>query len=186
MTLGEWQVGRSQIGQDISGRPERGKNRYWSLTELACVVDWATMRRRWPISTLRPKATPRPPLALFKAMLIAVWYDLSDKAQLGTPPHAMEGIGQGHPAGAPHRDRLQPETNRHHRTAGEGLKNSVLPAAECRTSHSSTRLRSALRSASTRPIAGERQKRSRAQVSLSLRLLQPPGCIKPVPFLTRL
>src|SRR6476620_9446660 len=92
--------------------------------------------------------------------------DLRDlEAQLRTPSHAMEGIGQGHAAGAPHCDRLQPETNRHHRTAGECLKNSVSPAAECRTSHSSTRLRSALRSASTRPIAGERQKQSRAQVS---------------------
>ena len=90
-----------------------------------------------------------------------------------TPSHAMEGIGQGHAAGAPHRDRLQPETNRHHRTAGECLKNSVSPAAECQISHPSTTLRSALRSASTRPIAGERQKQSRAQVSLVPR----PKCV---------
>ena len=46
------------------------------------------------------------------------------------------------------------------------MKNSVSPAAECQISHPSTTLKSALRSASTRPIAGERQKQSRAQVSL--------------------
>lgn len=66
-------IGQEQLGFEIGSRSAL------SLDELADLLDWE------PIADLlRPlypamKGEPAwPPLAMFKAMLLSVWYDLSD------------------------------------------------------------------------------------------------------------
>jgi hypothetical protein len=78
--LGEWQMGRRRIGQEhFRFGPERGESRSSSLTELAGLIDWAPIEKALADIHSAAKGEPAwPPLALFKAMLIAAWYDLSD------------------------------------------------------------------------------------------------------------
>jgi IS5 family transposase len=48
------------------------------LDELARLIDWVPIERHLAIISCTAKGEPAwPPLALFKAMLLAVWYDLS-------------------------------------------------------------------------------------------------------------
>jgi IS5 family transposase len=71
-------MARRQIGQErlaIAGQEPRGDT---SLDEMAALVDWAELDR-----LLAGSASPKgergwPPLALFRALLLATWYDLSD------------------------------------------------------------------------------------------------------------
>ena len=73
-------MGRRRIGQeDLRFGSERGESRSSSLTELAGLVDWVPIEQALADIHSAAKGEPAwPPLALFKAMLIAVWYDLSD------------------------------------------------------------------------------------------------------------
>lgn len=73
-------MGRRRIGQEgLRFGSERGESRSSSLTELAGLVDWVPIEQALADIHSAAKGEPAwPPLALFKAMLIAVWYDLSD------------------------------------------------------------------------------------------------------------
>lgn len=71
-------MSRRRIGQEaFEFAPDR-KNAS-TLDALSKVIDWALADRRLAMISSAAKGEPAwPPLALFKAMLLAVWYDLSD------------------------------------------------------------------------------------------------------------
>jgi transposase, IS5 family len=72
-------MGRRQIGQESFGFAGEGSTRRSSLDDLAGLIDWAPIERQLSGISSAAKGEPAwPPLALFKALLIAVWYDLSD------------------------------------------------------------------------------------------------------------
>ena len=66
-----------QIGQEqLSLSKTRRKS---SLDDLASVIDWAPVASMLGSVYAHPKGEAAwPPLAMFKALLLAVWYDLSD------------------------------------------------------------------------------------------------------------
>ncbi len=67
-----------RIGQEVF-RFSAGAERQNSLDELAVLIDWSNPDR--VLAPLYPAAKGEkawPPLAMFKALLLAVWYDLSD------------------------------------------------------------------------------------------------------------
>jgi transposase, IS5 family len=72
-------MARRRIGQEslnVSGRESRGSK---SLDELVRLVDWAELDRVLAgISASRKGELAWPPLALFRALLLAMWHDLSD------------------------------------------------------------------------------------------------------------
>ena len=71
-------MSRRRIGQEHSLHC-RSRERRSSLVELAALIDWAAVEPLLNGISAAAKGEPAwPPLALFKALLIAVWYDLSD------------------------------------------------------------------------------------------------------------
>jgi transposase, IS5 family len=71
-------MARRRIGQeDLIARPEpRAAS---SLAELAALLDWTEIDRHLAGISAAVKGEPGwPPLALFRAMLLATWHDLSD------------------------------------------------------------------------------------------------------------
>jgi transposase, IS5 family len=72
-------MARRQIGQEslaIGGQEPRGGT---SLDEIATLVDWAELDRLLAGISASPKGELGwPPLALFRALLLATWHDLSD------------------------------------------------------------------------------------------------------------
>lgn len=71
-------MSRRRIGQEVFGFA-LSNNRGSTLDALSRVIDWAPVDRRLTVISSSAKGEPAwPPLALFKAMLLAVWYDLSD------------------------------------------------------------------------------------------------------------
>ncbi|MEF2074631.1 IS5 family transposase [Consotaella aegiceratis] len=72
-------MSRRRIGQESLGIGAGGKARGSSLDDLAKLIDWSPIERHLSGISSAAKGEPaRPPLALFRAMLLAVWYDLSD------------------------------------------------------------------------------------------------------------
>lgn len=72
-------MGRRQIGQEGFGFAADRNSRGSCLHDLAGLIDWAPVERHLAVIYCAAKGEPAwPPLALFKTMLIAVWYDLSD------------------------------------------------------------------------------------------------------------
>ncbi|HEX5957357.1 MAG TPA: IS5 family transposase [Hyphomicrobiaceae bacterium] len=72
-------MGRRRIGQESFGFGARQERRRSSLDDLAGLIDWFLVERQLAGISNAAKGEPAwPPLALFKAMLLAVWYDLSD------------------------------------------------------------------------------------------------------------
>jgi transposase, IS5 family len=71
-------MARRRIGQeDLIARPEPRAGA--TLTELAAPIDWTEIDRRpVGISAAVKGELGRPPLALFRALLLATWHDLSD------------------------------------------------------------------------------------------------------------
>ena len=73
-------MARRRIGQEAlalagAGRPDRGS----TLDQLATLIDWAPIEAKLKDVYAAAKGEPAwPPLALFRALLIAVWHDLSD------------------------------------------------------------------------------------------------------------
>ncbi|MER8831041.1 IS5 family transposase [Mesorhizobium sp. M0938] len=66
------------IGQEKFGFAVDG-GRHSSLDELARQIDWASIERHLAVISCAAKGEPAwPPTALFKAMLLSIWYDLSD------------------------------------------------------------------------------------------------------------
>lgn len=73
-------MARRGIGQERLrlGEDDRGE-RSGSLGEIANLIDWAAIDRY--LSPIYASARGQPawlPVALFKALLLAVWYDLSE------------------------------------------------------------------------------------------------------------
>ena len=67
------------IGQEAFAFGSSGVVRRSSLDDLRDLIDWAPVERQLSVVSCSAKGGPAwPPLALFKAMLLAVWYDLSD------------------------------------------------------------------------------------------------------------
>jgi IS5 family transposase len=74
-----WTMSRRQIGHESFGFAVDGGGRRSSLDDLSRLIDWAPIARRLGVISCAAKGERAwPPLALFKAMLISVWYDLSD------------------------------------------------------------------------------------------------------------
>lgn len=71
-------MSRRRIGQESFGFGDGGR-RHSSLDDLVTLIDWACVDRQLASISCAAKGEPAwPPLALFKALLLAVWYDLSD------------------------------------------------------------------------------------------------------------
>ena len=72
-------MARRWIGQEqlsVGGLERRGAT---SLDEVAGLVDWAELDRLLADISASTKGEPGwPPLALFRALLLATWHDLSD------------------------------------------------------------------------------------------------------------
>ena len=65
-----------RIGQDQPGLDAGRGRRSGSLEEIAGLIDWAEIDRHLAPIYAAPKGEQAwPPLALFKALLLAVWYD---------------------------------------------------------------------------------------------------------------
>jgi len=72
-------MGRRQIGQESLGFVQEPAARHSSLDDLSSLVNWSEVEHLLRDVSNSAKGEPAwPPLALFKAMLLAVWYDLSD------------------------------------------------------------------------------------------------------------
>jgi len=71
-------MARRRIGQeDLIARPE--PRTASSLIEIAALLDWAEIDRPLAGITAAARGEPGwPPLALFRALLLATWHDLSD------------------------------------------------------------------------------------------------------------
>ncbi len=71
-------MSRRHIGQETFGLGD-GKRRHSSLDDLVQLIDWASIDQHLAGISNASKGEPAwPLLALFKALLLAVWYDLSD------------------------------------------------------------------------------------------------------------
>jgi IS5 family transposase len=72
-------MGRRRIGQETFSFSAAGDRPRSSLDELSNLIDWTAIECHVSSIPCAAKGEPAwPPLALFKAMLLAVWYDLSD------------------------------------------------------------------------------------------------------------
>lgn len=72
-------MSRRRIGQEELAFEARQEKRSSSLDELATLIDWAALANDLDGIYSASKGEPAwPPLALFKALLISVWCDLSD------------------------------------------------------------------------------------------------------------
>ena len=71
-------MGRRRIGQEKFGFAiERGQD--LSLDELSKLIDWVPIDGALGVISCAARGEPAwPPLPLFKAMLLSIWYDLSD------------------------------------------------------------------------------------------------------------
>ena len=69
---------RRRIGQEVLGFGAEAGRRS-ALEELSALIEWSVIERLLDRINCAAKGEPAwPPLALFKALLIAVWHDLSD------------------------------------------------------------------------------------------------------------
>lgn len=72
-------MGRRQIGQEKLGFGYREERRRSSLDEVDALIDWTPIAQALCGVYAAAKGEPAwPPLALFKALLISIWYDVSD------------------------------------------------------------------------------------------------------------
>lgn len=72
-------MARRRIGQESFGFGDCHGDGHSSLDDLAGLIDWSAVERRLGEINSAAKGEPAwPALALFKAMLVSVWYDLSD------------------------------------------------------------------------------------------------------------
>src|SRR3712207_1308980 len=72
-------MARRRIGQEQLNLEGDQRRQSGSLDEVAALIDWAAFDRVLsPIYASAKGEQGWPPLALLKALLLAVWYDLSD------------------------------------------------------------------------------------------------------------
>jgi transposase, IS5 family len=68
-----------RIGQEAFSFGSSETSRRCSLDKLHDLIDWTPVQRQLAVVSSSVKGEPAwPPLALFKAMLLSMWYDLSD------------------------------------------------------------------------------------------------------------
>ena len=72
-------MARRRIGQERLRLSEAQRRQTGSLDEISKLLDWAEIDRHLALIYAAAKGEQAwPPLSLFKALLLAVWYDLSD------------------------------------------------------------------------------------------------------------
>ena len=72
-------MGQRRIGQERLRLERANESRRSSLNEIEALIDWLPIAQTLSGIYAAAKGEPAwPPLALFKALLMAVWYDLSD------------------------------------------------------------------------------------------------------------
>src|SRR5215217_1422608 len=72
-------MARRRIGQEYLRLGDRESSRTGSLDDLHRLIDWAAIDRHLaPVYASAKGEQAWPPLSIFKALLLAVWYDLSD------------------------------------------------------------------------------------------------------------
>ena len=72
-------MARRRIGQEQLRFDPPQSGRSSSLDEIAALIDWPEIARHLTSIYASAMGEPGwPPLALFKALLLSVWYDLSD------------------------------------------------------------------------------------------------------------
>jgi IS5 family transposase len=72
-------MARRQIGQEVFAFIAEPTPRHCSLDRLCGLIDWSSLDQYLAGIYAAAKGEPAwPPLALFRALLLAVWYDLSD------------------------------------------------------------------------------------------------------------
>jgi len=72
-------MSRRRIGQESFGFGDGRGGARSSLDDLAGLIDWAPVERALAEISSAAKGEPAwPPLALFKALLLSIWHDLSD------------------------------------------------------------------------------------------------------------
>ena len=72
-------MSQCRTGQEAFAFGSSGVGRRSSLDDLRDLIDWAPIERQLAVVSCSAKGEPAwPPLALLKAMLLAMWYDLSD------------------------------------------------------------------------------------------------------------
>ena len=72
-------MARRRIGQEQLRLSDEQRRRTGSLDEISALIDWAEIDRHLAVIYAAAKGEQAwPPLSLFKALLLAVWYDLSD------------------------------------------------------------------------------------------------------------
>ena len=72
-------MARRRIGQEHLRFDDATSRSTGSLDEIRCLIDWAEIDRHLASIYAAAKGEQAwPPLSLFKALLLAVWYDLSD------------------------------------------------------------------------------------------------------------
>ena len=87
-------MARRQIGQEVLMFGDPVSERSRTLDGLAKMLDWSVIDTALsPIYASTKGEEGWPPLALFKALLLSIWYDLSDErlaeALVGTPINAQ-------------------------------------------------------------------------------------------------
>lgn len=72
-------MGRRAIGQEVMGFTRQARR--GALDEMAAAIDWAPLAAKLDAISPPGRGEPGwPPLALFRALLLAQWHDLSDVA----------------------------------------------------------------------------------------------------------
>ena len=72
-------MARRQIGQEVFAFVAEPTPRHCSLDRLCGLIDWSSLDQYLAGIYAAAKGEPAwPPLAPFRALLLAVWYDLSD------------------------------------------------------------------------------------------------------------
>jgi transposase, IS5 family len=72
-------MARRRIGQDMLAFSPENAGRQSALDKLLDLIDWTPVEHHLRDISCAAKGEPAwPPLVLFKALLIAVWHDLSD------------------------------------------------------------------------------------------------------------
>jgi len=72
-------MARRRIGQERFGFGDCRARGHSSLDDLGGLIDWLPIEDRLSVISCAAKGEPAwPPLVLFKAMLLSIWYDLSD------------------------------------------------------------------------------------------------------------
>jgi IS5 family transposase len=72
-------MARRRIGQERLNVDDENTRRITALDEMSALIDWTEIDRHLAGIHAAAKGEPAwPPLALFRAMLLAIWHDLSD------------------------------------------------------------------------------------------------------------